>query len=221
VATPDTFIRVLEETGLILPVGRWVLEQAAHQVVAWRRAGLPWLRVAVNLSARQLRQGDLVQTVAQVLAASGLPSAHLELELTESMLMGGEQHEKLLHQLSALGVQLAIDDFGTGWSSLSYLKRFNVDTLKIDRSFVRDTPHDAEDMAITAAVIALARSLKLRVVAEGVETPAQQRFLRERGCDEYQGWLLSRPLAAPAFETWWRQQLLLDSEHEIEQATLP
>ncbi len=221
VATPDVFIRVLEETGLILPVGRWVLEQAARQVVAWRRAGLPWLRVAVNLSARQLRQDDLVRTVGEVLEATGLPSAQLELELTESMLMGGDQHALLLHRLSALGVQLAIDDFGTGWSSLSYLKRFNVDTLKIDRSFVRDTPHDAEDNAITAAVIALARSLKLRVVAEGVETPAQRRFLLDNGCDEFQGWLLSRPLSAQDFEAWWRQQLLLAAGGPVEHATWP
>jgi diguanylate cyclase (GGDEF)-like protein len=221
VATPDVFIRVLEETGLILPVGRWVLEQAARQVVAWKRAGLPWLRVAVNLSARQLRQGDLVRTVGEVLETSGLPSAQLELELTESMLMGGDQHAQLLHRLSALGVQLAIDDFGTGWSSLSYLKRFNVDTLKIDRSFVRDTPHDPEDSAIAVAVIALARSLKLRVVAEGVETPAQRRFLLDSGCDEYQGWLLARPMAASAFEAWWRQQLLLASGATVEHATWP
>ncbi|MBT9486405.1 MAG: EAL domain-containing protein [Rubrivivax sp.] len=207
VTTPDVFIGVLEETGLILPVGRWVLEQATQQVCAWRRAGLPWVRVAVNLSARQLRQGDLVATVAQALEASGLPSAQLELELTESMLMGGDHQAALLHRLSALGVQLAIDDFGTGWSSLSYLKRFNVDTLKIDRSFVRDTPHDPEDNAITSAVIALARSLKLRVVAEGVETDAQRQFLLDNGCDEMQGYWLSRPLAPAAFEAWWRAHL--------------
>ena len=207
VTTPDVFIGVLEETGLILPVGRWVLQQATQQVCAWRRAGLPWVRVAVNLSARQFRQGDLVATVAQALEAAGLPSAQLELELTESMLMGGEQQAAQLHRLSALGVQLAIDDFGTGWSSLSYLKRFNVDTLKIDRSFVRDTPHDPEDNAITSAVIALARSLKLRVVAEGVETDAQRQFLLDNGCDEMQGYWLSPPLAPAAFEAWWRAHL--------------
>lgn len=221
VATPDVFIRVLEETGLILPVGRWVLEQAARQIVAWRRAGLPWLRVAVNLSARQLRQGDLVRTVGEVLEITGLPSAQLELELTESMLMGGEHQAQLLHQLSALGVQLAIDDFGTGWSSLSYLKRFNVDTLKIDRSFVRDTPHDPEDSAIAVAVISLARSLKLRVVAEGVETPEQRGFLFDNGCDEFQGWLLSHPMTAAEFEAWWRGQLHAASGPSAELAVKP
>jgi diguanylate cyclase len=220
VAMPDDFIAVLEETGLILPVGRWVLEQAARQVCAWRRAGLPWLRVAVNLSARQLRQGDLVATVNEVLELTGLPSAQLELELTESMLMGGEPLTRLLSQLSALGVQLAIDDFGTGWSSLSYLKRFNVDTLKIDRSFVRDTPHDPEDNAITAAVVALGRSLKLRVVAEGVETPAQRQFLLEHGCHEIQGWLVSRPLAAADFDAWWRRRLPGDTGVATEAPTL-
>jgi PAS domain S-box-containing protein len=207
VATPDVFIQVLEETGLIIPVGRWVLQQATRQVCAWKHAGLPWMRVAVNLSGRQLRQGDLVQTVSEALEASGLPSAQLELELTESMLMGGEHLGALLYRLSGLGVQLAIDDFGTGWSSLSYLKRFNVDTLKIDRSFVRDTPHDPEDNAITTAIIALARSLKLRVVAEGVETDAQRQFLLDNGCDEMQGYWLSRPLAPQAFEAWWRARL--------------
>jgi diguanylate cyclase len=218
VATPDAFIEVLEDTGLILPVGRWVLEQAGRQVCAWRRAGLPWMRVAVNLSGRQLRQGDLVATVSEVLELTGLPSAQLELELTESMLMGGEPLTRLLARLSALGVQLAIDDFGTGYSSLSYLKRFNVDTLKIDRSFVRDTPHDPEDNAITAAVIALGRSLKLRVVAEGVETPAQRQFLLEQGCHEIQGWLVSRPLDARSFEAWWRRRLATEAGGPVEHA---
>ena len=203
VVTPDRFISVLEETGLILPVGEWVLRQAASQIRTWQAAGLPALRLAVNLSARQLRQGEIVETVIAALADTGLPAAQLELELTESMLMDGETHANTLRRLSDLGVQLAIDDFGTGYSSLSYLKRFYVDTLKIDRSFIRDTPDDPEDCAITTAVIALGRSLNLRVVAEGVETRAQMEFLRERGCDEMQGYLLSRPLSADAFFAWW------------------
>jgi diguanylate cyclase (GGDEF)-like protein len=203
VVMPDKFIPVLEEMGLILSVGEWVLRQAACQIRDWQAGGLPALRLAVNLSARQLRQGEIVETVIAALTETGLPAAQLELELTESMLMDGETHANTLRRLSDLGVQLAIDDFGTAYSSLSYLKRFNVDTLKIDRSFVRDTPDDPEDCAITTAVIALGRSLNLRVVAEGVETEAQMEFLRERGCDEIQGYLLSRPLAADAFVAWW------------------
>ena len=203
VVMPDMFISALEETGLILPVGEWVLQQAAHQVRAWEATGLPALRLAVNLSARQLRQGELVETVVAALADSGLPAAQLELELTESMLMEGETHVDTLRRLSELGVQLAIDDFGTAYSSLSYLKRFYVDTLKIDRSFVQDTPDDPENCAITTAVIALGRSLNLRVVAEGVESSAQKEFLRQRGCDEFQGFLLSKPLQPDAFVAWW------------------
>jgi len=214
VATPDVFVPVLEETGLILNVGRWVLEQAARQAVAWRRAGLPWVRVAVNLSGRQLRQGDLVGTVAEVLELSGLPSAQLELELTESMLMDSAKVVDTLSRLSALGVQLAVDDFGTGYSSLSYLKRFNLDTLKIDRRFVQDMPNDPEDNAIAVAVIALARSLKLRVVAEGVENGAQRQFLARNGCDEMQGYLVSAPLPADIFERWWRRRLAAEAEAE-------
>jgi len=214
VATPDVFVPVLEETGLILEVGRWVLEQAARQAVAWRRAGLPWVRVAVNLSGRQLRQGDLVGTVAEVLEISGLPSAQLELELTESMLMDSAKVVDTLSRLSALGVQLAVDDFGTGYSSLSYLKRFNLDTLKIDRRFVQDMPNDPEDNAIAVAVIALARSLKLRVVAEGVENGAQRQFLAQHGCDEMQGYLVSAPLPPAIFERWWRRRLAAEAEVE-------
>jgi len=207
VATPDVFVPLLEDSGLILPVGHWVMSQAAEQVCAWRRAGLPWVRVAVNLSARQLRQADLVATVAEVLESTGLPSAQLELELTESMLMDGAAHAETLASLSALGVLLAIDDFGTGYSSLSYLKRFNLNSLKIDRSFVTGMPHDLEDRAIAQAVIALARSLKLRVVAEGVQTEAQRSALAALGCDEMQGWLLGRPMPADAYEAWWRDRL--------------
>ena len=207
VASPEEFVPVLEETGLILPVGRWVLEQAARQVVAWRRSGLPWMRVAINLSARQLRQEGLVASVAEVLADSGLPSAQLELELTETMLMDGRAVTETLRELSGLGLQLSVDDFGTGYSSLSYLKRFNLDALKIDRRFVREMPSDPEDNAIAAAVIALGRSLKLRVVAEGVETAAQRDFLAHHGCDEMQGFLVSPPLDAAEFEHWWRARL--------------
>jgi diguanylate cyclase len=200
--SPDRFIRVLEETGLIVGVGDWVLRTACAQAMAWQRAGLPPLRMAVNLSARQLRQPDLAARVAGALRESGLPPHLLELELTESMLMDGDEFQRKLKTLSDLGVQLAIDDFGTGYSSLAYLKRFNVNTLKVDRSFVNDVPGDPEDCAITSAVIALARSLKLRVVAEGVETEDQAEFLRREGCDEVQGWLLCRALPSTDLQDW-------------------
>lgn len=199
---PDAFIRVLEETGLILPVGRWVLFEAARQVVEWRQSGLGPLRLAVNLSPRQLRRSDFVETIGDLLAETSLPADALELELTESMLMDGDELRITLKALSDLGVRLAIDDFGTGYSSLAYLKRFFVDTLKIDRSFVADTPGDSDDVAIISAIVALARSLNLQVVAEGVETEAQATLLRGLGCDEMQGYLLGRPQPAEQFAAW-------------------
>jgi diguanylate cyclase (GGDEF)-like protein/PAS domain S-box-containing protein len=203
VIPPDQFISVLEETGLIVPVGRWVLEEAVRQLAAWQALGLPPLRVAVNLSARQLRP-DLPDDVAAILKNSLVRPEQLELELTESMLMAGDAIASTVGRLADLGVLLAIDDFGTGYSSLAYLKRFFVNSLKIDRSFVGEMPHNPEDVAIGTAIIALAHSLNLRVVAEGVETPAQQKFLRERGCDEMQGYLLSPPLPPDGFVAWWR-----------------
>lgn len=215
VMPPDQFISVLEETGLIIPVGRWVLEEAVRQVTAWQAAGLPALRVAVNLSARQLRQPDLPDVVAEILANSMVEPDQLELELTESLLMAGEAIACTVGRIADLGVHLAIDDFGTGYSSLAYLKRFFVNSLKIDRSFVGGIPRNPEDVAIGSAVIALAHSLNLRVVAEGVETPAQERFLRERGCDEMQGYLLSPALPADEFAAWWR------ARHRMRAATQP
>ena len=218
---PDRFIGVLEDSGLIVAAGAWVLRQACRQTMAWQAEGLPPLRIAVNLSARQLRQADLVDMVARTLAETGLAPQMLELELTESMLMDGDEHSRTLKALSDLGVKLAIDDFGTGYSSLAYLKRFYVDTLKIDRSFVRDTPDDPEDCAIASAVIALARSLKLRVVAEGVETAAQADFLRREGCDEMQGWLLGRALPADELTHWLRTyRPRTDDAGEVAEAAL-
>jgi diguanylate cyclase (GGDEF)-like protein len=204
---PDQFICVLEETGLILPVGDWVLREACAQMMAWQQRGMRPLKLAVNLSARQFRHQNLVRQVDDALAQTGFDPERLELELTESMLVDDiDDAERVLAELSARGVSVAIDDFGTGHSSLRYLKRFNVDTLKIDRSFVKDTPDDPEDSAISTAVIALGHSLGLQVVAEGVETEAQADFLRSRACDELQGYLLSRPLAPKAFETWMAQR---------------
>ena len=198
--SPDRFISLAEDTGLIVPLGEWVLHQACVQARSWLDAGLPPLLLAVNLSARQLRQTDLVSRVAMVLQKTGLPPAQLKLELTESMIMGhGEEVVALLQDLKQLGLSLSIDDFGTGYSSLAYLKRFPIDELKIDRSFVRDIPHDSSDMEIAAAIIGLAHSLRLKVVAEGVETEEQRRFLEQHGCHAYQGFLFSRPVSAEAF----------------------
>jgi diguanylate cyclase (GGDEF)-like protein/PAS domain S-box-containing protein len=198
--SPARFIPLAEETGLIVPLGTWVLRTACIQAKAWLDAGRP-LRMAVNLSGRQLQQRDVVQVVAAILEETGLPAEHLKLELTESMIMGqGEQAAELLHALKALGPRLSIDDFGTGYSSLAYLKRFPIDELKIDQSFVRDIPHDPSDMEIAAAIIALARNLNLKVMAEGVETVEQLDFLTRQGCHAYQGYLFSRPIPAEAFE---------------------
>jgi diguanylate cyclase (GGDEF)-like protein/PAS domain S-box-containing protein len=207
---PDQFIGALEDTGLIVPVGAWVIRTACAQVVAWTREGLPQMDLAVNLSARQFRQPDLTDVIREALQQAGLPAQCLEVELTESMVMeDSEASLSTLASLGAMGVRVAIDDFGTGHSSLSYLKRFSVDTLKIDRSFVQDTPDDAEDSAIARAVVALGHSLQLRVVAEGVETEAQADFLRTLGCDEMQGYLLGRPLPAERLRQWWLDRHVL------------
>ncbi len=198
---PQRFIGLAEETGLIVPIGAWVMRTACAQAKAWQDAGLPPLRVAVNLSARQFTQPDMVRAVARTLAETGLPPACLELELTESLFVDDvTQAVELLHQLKQLGVALSIDDFGTGYSSLSYLRTFPIDVLKIDRSFVGDIASDADDAAIVVSIIALAHNLQLRVIAEGVETAAQLDFLRAHGCDEMQGYFFSRPVPAEEFE---------------------
>ena len=203
--SPDRFISVLEDSGLILPVGSWVLRTACEQLAAWDSEGLPPLTLAVNLSVRQLRQPHLARLVADAINDAGIAPERLELELTESLLMeDSEASRETLGMFAAMGVRVAMDDFGTGYSSLSYLKRFDIDTLKIDRSFVSELPHDPEDGAIATAIIAMGHSLQMKIVAEGVETPAQAEFLRQLGCDEMQGYLLTRPLAADAFKEWLR-----------------
>ena len=201
VISPDRFIPVAEETGLIVPIGDWVLNEACREMKSWIDAGLPPLRVAVNLSARQLRRRDFCETVAGALAHSGLPPELLELEITESAVMENPQEAiRILSALHRMGVSLAIDDFGTGYSSLAYLKLFPIDHLKIDRSFVRDIETDLNDRSIAMGTIALAHSLGLNVIAEGVETEDQLEILRTNGCNEIQGYLLSRPLnSATAF----------------------
>ncbi|RCX26374.1 PAS domain S-box protein [Thioalbus denitrificans] len=197
---PGRFIPIAEETGLIIPLGAWVLEAACRQAHVWHTAGHPGLTLSVNLSARQFQQPDLVETVERILAETGLEAGTLELELTESAFTdNAEEAVRSLHRLKALGVTLAIDDFGTGYSSLSQIKQFPIDRLKIDKSFVDDIPHDADDMTITRAIIALGRSLQMEVVAEGVETEAQRAFLEAEGCDTLQGFLFSTPVPAEAF----------------------
>jgi diguanylate cyclase (GGDEF)-like protein len=196
---PGEFIGLAEETGLIADIGAFVLRQACLQAREWQRSGLSPIRVSVNLSVHQLRQGKLVSLVRQVLDEAGLMPEYLELELTESQLLDSVEHIiSTFQQLRELGVKLAIDDFGTGYSSLSYLKRFPVDYVKIDQAFIRGLNEGTEDAAITRAIIAMAHSLELKVVAEGVENAQQLEFLREHKCDEVQGYLISRPVEAGA-----------------------
>jgi EAL domain-containing protein (putative c-di-GMP-specific phosphodiesterase class I) len=198
---PVVFIPLAEETGLIGAIGEWVFATACEQAAAWARKGMPPLRVAVNLSARQLYSPGFLDTVRRILVESGVQAGAMEMEITESVMMQDvEQVAAVLGELQTLGVHVAVDDFGTGYSSLAYLKRLPLDSLKVDRSFIRDVPGDADDESITRAVVALAHSLRLKVVAEGVETEAQLTFLRELGCDEIQGFLFSRPVPAAEFE---------------------
>jgi diguanylate cyclase (GGDEF)-like protein len=194
---PYKFIPLAEETGLIVEIGAWVLRMACAQCKAWHERGHDRLVVAVNLSARQLVPGDLVDVVRAALEESGLPAWALDLEITESITMqGSSKAYDALHQLKALGVQISMDDFGTGYSSLSYLKRFPIDILKIDQSFVRDIMTDPSDATIVETIIAMADTLGMRVIAEGVETVEQLEFLRSHGCQIIQGYLVSRPLPA-------------------------
>ena len=201
VTSPIKFIPIAEETGLIVPIGDWVLREACRQNKAWQAAGLPPMSICVNVSARQFREKDWVGRVADALRETGLDARYLELELTESLIMQDvEQAIATMKQLQMLGVQLSIDDFGIGYSSLAALKRFPVARLKIDKSFIEDIPDDENDKAVAGAVISLGQKLNLRVIAEGVETEAQMAFLRENNCDEMQGYYFSRPLSAPDIE---------------------
>jgi diguanylate cyclase (GGDEF)-like protein len=205
---PAHFIPFAEQSGLIVPIGEWVLRTACAQNRAWQNAGLPMIPVAINLSPYQINQ-DLVAMVKQVLTDTGLDACSLELEITENVVMkDAEKIVAMLNALKALGLRISVDDFGTGYSSLSYLKRFPVDALKIDQSFVRDVVHDADSAAIVKAVISLAHILNLRVIAEGVETEMQCDFLRENGCDEVQGYYFGRPMSVQDFG----KVLMLDSK---------
>ena len=208
---PTSFIHWAEDSGLIVPIGEMVLRMACEQNRAWLNAGFQPLKVAVNLSARQLKQDDIVDTVKRILKETGLPPDCLELELTESVLMDlGDNATNIPHELKAMGVGFSIDDFGTGYSSLNYLKRLPVNTLKMDQSFVRDLTSDPNDAAIASAVIGLGHGLDLAVLAEGVETLGQLDYLRTLKCDRMQGFLFSEPLPSHEFEELLKEQRKLD-----------
>ena len=211
ILAPGKFIPMAEETGLILPLGNWVLESACNQIAAWAdRNETADVTVSVNISARQLRQPNFVESVLETLHASGANPHRLELELTESMLLDDvEETIAKMKRLKSHGLRFSLDDFGTGYSSLSYLKRLPLDQLKIDRSFIRDLTTDASDRAIAQAIISLSQTMDLNVMAEGVETEEQREFLADLGCHSYQGFLLSRPLPIEEF------QLFLSATDEV------
>jgi EAL domain-containing protein (putative c-di-GMP-specific phosphodiesterase class I) len=213
VVGPTRFIGMAEETGLIVPIGRWVLKTACLQNIAWQGDGLPPVTMAVNLSARQFSDENLLHDVSDILEETGMDPATLELEITESMLMHNvDKAMRTLNALKQIGIRLAIDDFGTGYSSLSNLKKFPINTIKVDRSFIRDIPGSPEDVGITDAIIAMGRTLSLTVVAEGVETREQAEFLRQRACDEFQGYYFSRAIQPADFA-----RLLREHEAPLEQ----
>ncbi|NWC74974.1 EAL domain-containing response regulator [Pseudomonas sp. P7759] len=199
--SPAVFVPVLESLGLIVAVGRWVIEAVCQQIADWQRSAIGAVEVSVNVSGHQLIEGDLIADIARILAQTGVEPHWLEVELTEGSLMENTQHTiASLQRLHAMGVKISIDDFGTGYSSLAYLRRFPIDTLKIDIAFIREVTSNPQDAAITRTIIELAHSLNLRVVAEGVETQAQLAFLKDAGCDQIQGYLFSRPLPVATLE---------------------
>ncbi|HWG70565.1 MAG TPA: EAL domain-containing protein [Steroidobacteraceae bacterium] len=219
IVSPAEFIPLAEECGLIGVIGAWVIREACRQARAWQDDGVPPLRVSVNLSASQFRDSGLLDSIRRALEDTGLEARYLEVELTESAVMSDpEQSIAILEHLSAMGVLVSVDDFGTGYSSMSYLRRFPIDKLKIDRVFIDEIVSRPEDASIVRAIVSLAHSLRLKVVAEGVETPAQLDFLKTAGCDEYQGYHFSRPLPAAAFERLIRESHSTDFLTEEEAA---
>ena len=197
---PAVFIPLAEAIGVMVPIGTWAMRAACVQAKAWHDAGYRTLSLAVNLSVCQLQQPDLLQRVREILDESGLPARLLELEITESSAMQSpEASVRTLYELKKVGVRISLDDFGTGHSSLSYLKRFPIDTLKIDQSFVHDITHDPDTAAIVTAIIAMAHSLRLKVIAEGVEFTEQSTFLKRYGCDQMQGYLIKAPVPVDRF----------------------
>jgi EAL domain-containing protein (putative c-di-GMP-specific phosphodiesterase class I) len=215
IVLPVEFIPVLEDAGLIVPVGEWVIREVCEQIKAWQGAGLAVPSVAVNLSARQFQQKELESNVRRILRATGVDPSLVQFELTESLLMKEpEAAARTLRGLKELGVTISVDDFGTGYSSLAYLKRFPIDALKIDRAFIRDITTNPEDAAIALAIIGLAHSLKLKVVAEGVETEGQLNFLALHDCDEMQGYYFAKPLGSAECEAMLRQGRRLNYSFE-------
>ena len=212
---PAEFISLAEETGLIFPIGEWVMEESCRQNVEWQRQGLPQLRVAVNLSGYQLQQGELIDTVRAVLDRTGMDPVYLEFEVTETVIMQNPDFAvKILSELRDIGVHISIDDFGTGYSSLARLKRFSINTLKIDKSFVRDVEINSTDAAIATAIIAMGNSLDLKVIAEGVETEGQLAFLKDKRCDEIQGYLFSKPIPPAGIPELLKDQRLTVGKNE-------
>lgn len=206
--TPDTFIAHAESSGFIIQLGEWVLRTSCEQVRRWQQLFQIPLRLAVNLSGRQFLHFNLIKQVEDALRLTGFEPVHLDFEITETIAMhNAEESVGVMRQLKALGIGLSLDDFGTGYSSLSYLKRFPIDVLKIDKSFVRDIPEDANDLAIVSAIIAMAHALGLKVIAEGVETDAQWHFLRDCGTQLAQGYYFGRPLPASEFEDLLAQRI--------------
>jgi EAL domain-containing protein (putative c-di-GMP-specific phosphodiesterase class I) len=205
--SPGSFIPVAEETGLIVHIGEWVFRQVCAQLRAWGGAMGGQGRISVNVSARQFRQPELVDTIRRIVAEAGIAPSILGVEITESALVDDpENAATTLARLKEMGLTISIDDFGTGYSSLSYLKRFPIDSLKIDRTFVRDIATDPDDAAIVTAVIQMAKSLKLGVIAEGVETEEQRNFLRDRGCETAQGYFFAKPLPPDQVAGWLGRQ---------------
>lgn len=209
--SPLSFIPIAEETGLIVPIGEWVLGTACRQNMAWRAQGFPLLRMAVNISARQFREPNFIRRVAEILEETGMEPKWLELEITESIAMeNGETSVEMLRRFKELGVRISIDDFGTGFSSLNYLRRMPIDTLKIDQSFVRDISTGDNGKEVVTAIIQLAKNLRLRVVAEGVETNSQWSFLRDKRCDDMQGFLFSKAITSQELEMLFNQSSIIN-----------
>jgi EAL domain-containing protein (putative c-di-GMP-specific phosphodiesterase class I) len=217
--SPSEFIPLAEDTGLIVPIGEWVLRTACLQGKRWRDQGFAPVQIAVNISARQFHDQDLAQTVIRILEETGLPPNYLELELTESSIMqNAEFAAGMLSRLKSRGINISIDDFGTGFSSLASLKRLPIDALKIDQSFVRDATTDDDDAALVMAIITLAHNLRLKVIAEGVETEDQLRFLQLLRCDEIQGYFFSKPLPAETFVSLFEPQMNADYTDQKKQS---